>query len=143
MRKWAVFWAFGGVGCGFGALVVIHWPISACRQCGGLPPAAYFSRPGKVGKSGLRASPRDPSGARTPCGGSALRLWTMDVTKAGQGQEKPASIWAPTGVLVLLYDKDAPTVARCCLPILGPVQKPTGWSSLCFSLPVYLSRMPD
>ena len=78
MRKWAVFWAFGGVGCGFGALVVIHWPISACRQCGGLPPAAYFSRPGKVGKSGLRASPRDLSGARAPCGGSVLRIWTTD-----------------------------------------------------------------
>ena len=41
-----------------------------------LPPAAYFSRPGKVGKSGLRASPRDPSGTRTPCGGSVLRVWT-------------------------------------------------------------------
>ena len=43
-----------------------------------MPPAAYFSRPGKVGKSGLRASPRDPSGARAPCGGSLLRLWTSD-----------------------------------------------------------------
>ena len=91
-----------------------------------LPPAEYFSRPGKVPKSGLRASPRDPSGARTPCGGSALRLWTMDVTKAGQGQEKPASLFPPTGVSVLLYDKDAPTVARRCLPILKTGTKADG-----------------
>ena len=51
-------------------------------KSGGLPPAAYFSRPGKVGKSGLRASPRDPSGVRTSCGGSLLPAMPGARTKA-------------------------------------------------------------